>query len=376
MGLWGFQNPDHRVLATWSLTPRGQETPLCRALGAEQQGAPRSRRAASRPGQEGGLGRPGEGAGWRDFAREPEPERNTSFPGPSGHRGHFVQVCPGRWVRGLLLKEARLPAPLTGWISRSRLWGRAQQHPGCWGARQGRLVWGRLAAGAWPPGAQCCPPGGPGGGLSHPSCLSSFSAVRLLQGGPSASGRVVSLARGCWGRTRADEGLRLPSRVSQCPGLGGPHPCVRRTEGRSGAWARTWRLGPARALTLTGNCQAAGVGGSPLWVFVPGAGASVTPQPHLCSTRSLAARACVPSPALASLSQSVRATRGEITSRSACREALSPTVLSAPGVGDSPRGRLLLQLGISAPGSCSGIEVRASPAGNSFPMMSQNKLAC
>lgn len=63
MGLWGFQNPDHRVLATWSLTPRGQETPLCRALGAEQQGAPRSRRAASPPGQEGGLGRPGEGAG-------------------------------------------------------------------------------------------------------------------------------------------------------------------------------------------------------------------------------------------------------------------------------------------------------------------------
>lgn len=111
MGLWGFQNPDRRVLATWSLSPMGQETPLCRALGAEQPGA------QGPGGQPGALGRrvawggPGREPVGGGVAREPGPGRNTGFPGPSGHRGHFVQFCPGRWVRARLLKEGPPPCP-------------------------------------------------------------------------------------------------------------------------------------------------------------------------------------------------------------------------------------------------------------------------
>lgn len=62
---------------------------------------------------------------------------------------------------------------------------------------------------------------------------------------------------------------------------------------------------------------------------------------------------------------------GKLQAAQPAAEALSPTVLFIPGVGDSPRGGLLFQLGITAPRSCSGIEVCAS-----FAMMSQNKLAC
>lgn len=98
------------------------------------------------------------------FTREPRPGWNTRLPGPSGQHGHFGEFCPVRWVRVLLLRAgpaSPLPHRLDLPEAEPPLGG-AQQCPGCWGARQGRLVQGQLAAGAWLPGAQRCPPGGPG----------------------------------------------------------------------------------------------------------------------------------------------------------------------------------------------------------------------
>lgn len=242
------------------------------------------------------------------------------------------------------------------------------------GARQGRLVWGRLAAGAWPPGAQCGPPGGPGGGLSHPPCLSSFSAVRLLQGGPSASGRVVSLAAGARAAGAAHGATRASAFPLACPRVLDRVGCTPAsgTEGRSGAWARTWRLGPARALTLTGNCQGVGGGVSALglcsWRLRCASATFVLhPEPRGTSLR--------PQPCSVSVAECQGHRRGDYKPLSLPR-SLVPNCSLCSRRQRQPRGGLLLQLGVSAPGSCSGIEVRASPASSSFPMMSQNKLAC
>ena len=182
MGLWGFQSPAHRVLATWSRSPRGQEAPLRRALGAEQQGAPRSRRAASGPGQEGGLGSSGEGASWRggtEFYWGPLARKGLLSSRPQRSARTFWQVLPSAMGQGAASEGgARLPAPITGWVSWSLLRGRAQQCPGCWGrGREG------LCRARWPlgPGSQ---------GLSAALLEGRVSARSLLlQRGPSASGR-------------------------------------------------------------------------------------------------------------------------------------------------------------------------------------------
>lgn len=252
MGLWGFQNPDRRVLATWSLSPMGQETPLCRALGAEQPGA------QGPGGQPGALGRR---VAWGGLGREPvgggvcqgtRAGKEHRFSRPQRSSWPFCPVLPRAVGQGADAEggPASLPPSQAG-SPGAASGGEPSSIQGAGGrGREGLCGVGWLRE----PVSQ---------GLSAAlleglavACVSSCPAARLLQGGPSASGsvcvrpgedemslgRVVSLAAGarvCGGRTRATRASTFPSGVSPCPGLGGLHPCDWRTEGRPGAWART-----------------------------------------------------------------------------------------------------------------------------------------